>query len=90
MEAHVKLLQTTRFVTQHPVTTFAMALILIATGVAEAWETIERDIAETNVGAHHGVALFGLISLISVLPDIFEGLERLIGPHKDKGAGSDH
>ena len=86
----MKLLQSTRFVTQHPLTTFAMALILIATGVAEAWETIERDIAEANVGAHHGVALFGLVSLIGVLPDIFEGLERLLCHHEDRGADSNH
>lgn len=86
----MKLLQTTRFVTQHPLTTFAMALILIATGVAEAWETIERDIAEANVGAHHGVALFGFVSLIGVLPDIFEGLERLLDHHEGKSTNSDH
>ncbi|MCH9806643.1 MAG: hypothetical protein K0U74_02830 [Alphaproteobacteria bacterium] len=73
----MKLCEITRSITSHPLTTLATALILIATGAAEAWETIERDVAQANVGAHHGVLIFGLVSLIGVIPDIIEGLERL-------------
>lgn len=73
-----------RSVANHPYTTLLTALILIATGAAEAWETIERDIAEANVGAHHGVLAFGLVSLVGVIPDIIAGLERLIADHNDE------
>ena len=73
-----------RSVTSHPCTTLVTALILVATGIAEAWETIERDIVEVNVGAHHGVLVFGLVSLIGVVPDLIEGLERLIADHNDE------
>ena len=82
--AKVSLRKVVRSVANHPYTTLLTALILIATGAAEARETIDRDIAEANVGAHHGVLAFGLVSLVGVIPDIIEGLERLTSQHHDE------
>ena len=77
----MKLRELIRLITSHPCTTLVTALIPVAIGIAEAWETIECDIAEANVGVHHGVLIFGLVSLIGVVPDVLAGLECLIAHH---------
>ena len=49
-----------------------------------AVETIEQDFSEANFGAHHGILVFGLVSLVGVIPDLVEGLERLATHHEDE------
>lgn len=73
---------TIKTITNHPCTTFLCAVTLIATSVAEAWETIGEDFAEADFGAHHGVMLFGIVTLIGIIPDLLEGVERLVGEEK--------
>ena len=62
----------------HPVTTLTTALTLIGTSASEAWETIDADLVEFDLGAHHGLMIFGFVNLIRVLPDLVEGFERLV------------
>lgn len=71
-------------ITTHPYTTFFWAVILIGTSITEAWETIGEDFSEANFGAHHGVMLFGVVTLIGVIPDLLEGIERLAGEEKSE------
>ena len=62
-----------RFV-DHPVTRLTMGLILFSTGFAEAYQSLSHDLAHLEVGAHHGVMIFGLFSMFSSLPDLIEGV----------------
>lgn len=75
---------TIRVITGHPMMALLTALILIVTGAAKAWETIEQDIAEARLGAHLGVLLLGLVSLVGAIPDVVEGLERLVAHREDR------
>lgn len=70
----MRLRHVVRTVTGHPITTLLVALVLILTSVVEVY----RDVEEDAVGAHHGLLLFGLLSLLRVIPDLVEGLERLL------------
>ena len=40
-------------------------------------EMLWDDVAQMNLGAHHGAIVFGLLHILKTLPDIFEGLEYL-------------
>ena len=52
-------------------------LILVCTELMDVGETLWDDVAQMNLGAHHGVIVFGLLHILKTLPDIFEGLEYL-------------
>lgn len=48
--------------------------ILLITAGHEVWETF----GEAGMGAHHGVAFFGLIQVLKSFPDIMEGFKEVI------------
>ena len=52
-----------------------VGLIMLATGLAEAGDTLWHDLGNLKFGAHHGVIVFGLLHAIKSLPDMFEGIE---------------
>ena len=60
----------------HPVTNLIVALILIATSLAEGWETFFEDLVNFNAGVHHGVLLLGFFNLLRTIPELFEAAER--------------
>jgi hypothetical protein len=54
-----------------------IGLILLLSGLIEAWDTLFQDIMSGNFGARHGVIIFGLFQILKSVPDIFEGMEKL-------------
>jgi hypothetical protein len=65
-----------RIFVKHPVTQMVTGLILLVSGGAEVlydFLAAERSFA---LGAHHGVALFGLMQMLGSLPEIVDGIDR--------------
>jgi hypothetical protein len=62
---------------ESPSVNIIIGIILLLTGLSEAWETLSEDIMSGNFGAHHGVIVFGLFKVLASLPEMFEGLEYL-------------
>jgi hypothetical protein len=62
-----------RFV-EHPVTRLSLGFILFVSGLSEAYLSLTEDLSEFHVGAHHGVLIFGLFTMIASIPDIIEGI----------------
>ncbi|MBF0445638.1 MAG: hypothetical protein HQL68_08600 [Magnetococcales bacterium] len=52
--------------------------VLFFTGLNEAGETIWDDITSMNVGAHHGIMVFGIFQTLQSLPDIFSGVNYFV------------
>lgn len=73
----MSLISVLRSITEHPYTNIAIALILMTTSLIEGGETLYEDITELNLGAHHGVLLFGIVSFLGSIPDLLEAVERL-------------
>jgi hypothetical protein len=70
-------MQYIRRLLKHPVTDVFVALILIATSLTQGWGTIISDLVHFRPGVHHGVLLFGLVTLVGTLPDLIDGLDRM-------------
>jgi hypothetical protein len=62
-----------RFV-EHPVTRLCLGFILFVSGLSEAYLSLTEDISEFQIGAHHGVLIFGLFTMIASIPDLIEGI----------------
>ncbi len=54
-----------------------VGLILLGSGLHEAWETLAEDLSNLNVGAHHGVMVLGVFHILQTLPDIIVGLKHV-------------
>ncbi len=65
-----------RFI-QHPMTEVIVSLFLIVTSLTEGWETFADDLAEFDLGVHHGVLLFGILSLLKALSESRETGKRI-------------
>ncbi len=52
----------------------ALGIVIMATGLAEAGESLFEDVASGEVGAHHGVIILGLVHTIKAVPSILGGL----------------
>lgn len=59
-------------ITASPHLNFLSGLILLGTSGVEIWDSFH----EFSLGAHHGVAIFGLIQVIRFIPEIFHGLKE--------------
>ncbi len=57
-----------------------VGLVMFGTSLAEAWATLGADIMSLNLGGHHGIAVFGLFSVVKALPDLFSGAEYVVRP----------
>jgi hypothetical protein len=64
-----------RFV-NHPVTQFVVGLILIASGVVEAYDTALDDLHHLRVRVGHGVVILGLVHVLASLPGVIQGIEH--------------
>lgn len=47
---------------------------MVLTALYEIEEGLLIELAEQGPGAHHGVAGYGLLTMVSALPDLLEGL----------------
>ena len=70
------ILKRLRTTLDHPYANLLVAVILIVTSLAEGWETLQDDLIHLDIAAHHGVLLFGVFSLLKVIPELVEALER--------------
>jgi hypothetical protein len=80
-----------RFV-NHPVTQFVVGLILIASGLIEAYDTILVDLHHLRVRVGHGVVTLGLVNVLASLPEVIEGIEHWLSYFEgsfDSDQGSD-
>ena len=59
---------------EHPVTNLCAGLLLFVSGFVEAYGSFYDDLKEMNIGAHHGMMLFGAMSVLASIPDIIEGV----------------
>ncbi len=69
-------LQNVKTVVKHPWTQLVCGLILFISGTAEICYDFFDAERSFRLGAHHGVALVGLIQMLGSLPEIVDGLER--------------
>ena len=51
-----------------------VGIVLLATGIIEAGDTIFEDITSGNVGAHHGIILLGFAHAFKAIPAILGGM----------------
>ncbi|MBN1209867.1 MAG: hypothetical protein JXB05_33765 [Myxococcaceae bacterium] len=77
-------------VLHHPWTHAVMGVLLVASGIGEVLEPFLDGVEgnEATLGAHHGVTLFGVYTILQALTkltdgvkDVGEGLEKL----RDRG-----
>ncbi len=51
-----------------------IGIILLATGIVEAGDTIFEDLTSGNVGAHHGLIVLGFAHAFKAIPAILGGM----------------
>lgn len=61
--------------TNHPATRMATGLILVASSIAEGYDTFFHDVSHLRLRAHHGLLIFGLMNILKSMPDFIDGLE---------------
>jgi hypothetical protein len=71
-----RFLEKLKAVVKHPATQLIAGLILLISGGSEIVFDFVNAEHSFRLGAHHGVALFGLIQMLGSLPDLVEGLDR--------------
>ncbi|WP_135606973.1 hypothetical protein [Solemya velesiana gill symbiont] len=59
-------------ITQSPFLNILSGLILLATAGNEIIETL----GEPSIGAHHGIAIFGIIQILKAIPELMHGLKE--------------
>lgn len=59
---------------EHPITNLSVGLVLFGSGFAEAYGSMYTDFANMNIGAHHGLMVFGFINVLASIPDLIEGV----------------
>jgi hypothetical protein len=64
-----------RFV-DHPLTRLGVGLILIASGLIEAYDTVLDDLHRLRVRVGHGVVILGVVHVFASLPDVITGIEQ--------------
>ena len=63
-----------RWFAEHPVTRLALGCVLFLTAVYEIEEGLLIELGEQGPQAHHGIAAFGVLTIIAALPDLLDGL----------------
>ena len=64
-----------------PWVNFAVAVIIIGSGLAEGWDTMAEDLQNLNIKSHHGVIVFGFVNMLQSIPDLLMGVEK-VAEHK--------
>ncbi len=62
---------------ENPYVNVFIGLILLLSGLYEAWGTLYEDAISANFGTNHGVIIFGLFHVLKQIPDMFEGLDHI-------------
>ena len=73
-----------RRIGENPWLRLAAAVVLLCTGLFEAFEALDEEL---TVGVHHGAILYGLVGVLRALPDTLDGVEVLNEVHE--GAHAD-
>ena len=58
---------------ESPYLSLFTGLLLVATSLAEVIRTIDDDV----IGSHHGILVFGIVQILSALPEIVYGLKDM-------------
>ena len=53
---------------------FITGVVLLTSGLDEAFDTLFADLSALELGAHHGVMMLGFVNVLSSLPDMLDGL----------------
>jgi hypothetical protein len=61
---------------RHPVTELCVGLILIASGLIEAYDTVLDDLHHLRIRVGHGVVILGLVNVLASLPGVIQGIEH--------------
>lgn len=72
---------------RHPGTQLFVGLVLLVSGITEVVYDFWDAEHAFRLGAHHGVALFGLAQVLGSLPDAIEGIDRAfeaVDQHKEQ------
>jgi hypothetical protein len=64
-----------RFV-DHPITRLGVGLILIISGLIEAYDTVLDDVHRLRVRVGHGVIILGIVNVLASLPEVIQGIEH--------------
>ncbi len=61
---------------EHVYVTITMGFVLLFTGSIEIVRTFEE-----GIGAHYGVALFGLVYVLRAIPQVIDGADKIAKTH---------
>lgn len=67
-------LKKTERVAKSPHLELIVGLILMATGLIEAGETLFEDVASGDIGVHHGMIVLGFAHAFKAIPSVIAGL----------------
>ncbi len=70
-------LEKLRRITDSPIFNIPAALGLILASIGEVRESFSSEWEQIKVGVHHGVFLYGVLSLIKGIPDLGEAMTRV-------------
>jgi hypothetical protein len=73
-----------RFV-DHPMTKLAVGLILIVSGLIEAYDTVLDDLHRLRVRVGHGVVILGVVNVLASLPEVIDGLKHWLSYVEGRG-----
>lgn len=73
-----KFLKRMEAIAKSPYVELVVGVVLVATGLFEAGESLFSDIAEGDVGLHHGVIVLGVAHAIKALPGAIMGIVLLL------------
>ena len=65
-------------IAESPGLTMAAGVVLLLTA---GWEIVEGFGEEFSPGAHHGLAVFGLLQVIAALPHCLHGVQQMHESH---------
>ena len=60
-------------VAESPLLTLVTGVIMIFTGCYEIMESADR----LHLGAHHGVAVFGVVQVLRCIPELVHGIKEI-------------
>jgi len=67
--------RTLKKLVHNPWVDFSVGGILLISGFWEAWETLPQDLANADFNSSHGVIVFGFITALRAIAEMFGGLE---------------
>ena len=62
----------------HPWVSLMVAVVMLLAGLSEGWETLQEDLMNADLRAHHGIIVYGFYAMLKSIPDVFDGLERIL------------